>query len=72
MNKIEEAIKTYREAFKKDKGFRESYKANIAMSFRDEYDRVRKEKGRPLNLLEIQEVSNRAADNFINLWTAKT
>jgi len=68
MNQIEQANSVLKKRFKTDKDFRHSYVANIAMSFKDEYSRVKKREGRPLNNEEIHEVANTAAENFLNLW----
>jgi len=64
---IETAVKTITEAIKKDESFKESYKANIAMAFKDEYARKRKEKSN-INYSDIHEIANNAADNFLELW----
>jgi len=43
----------------KDKGCYEGWKANIAMSFVDEYRRTKKK--------DIKKIANNAADNFLKL-----
>jgi hypothetical protein len=57
---IEELV----EALKNDKEFYDVYKANIAMAFIDEYGRCEK---RYKNREDIHRISNRAAENFLNL-----
>ena len=64
---VETAVKILTEAIKKDEGLRESYKANIAMAFKDEYARKRKEKNN-INYSDIHEIANNAADDFLELW----
>ena len=65
--KVEKAVKTLTEALKKDAGFRETYKANIALAFKDEYARRRLEKNH-VNSEDVHEIANKAADNFLDLW----
>jgi len=52
---------------KNDPELRESFKANIAMAFKDEYHRKKKIR-KSLNRGDIHEIANVAADNFLNLW----
>lgn len=63
---ISEAVKVLTQALKDDVEFRESYKANIAMAFKDEYFRKKLEKNY-LNKNDLHLVANQAADNFLNL-----
>jgi len=65
--KVEEAVKILTTALKEDEGFRESYKANIAMAFKDEYARKKIDKNY-VNSNDLHEIANKAADNFLNLW----
>lgn len=48
---------------KKDSGYRESWKANIAMAFYDEFRRTPSSKR--TNLKAIHKIANKAADNFV-------
>lgn len=69
---IEDAINAYRIAFNKKDGFKDTYIANIAMAFKDEYSRwKKKKKGVNLNFNDIHKIANIAAENFINLWMKK-
>ena len=66
---IIEAVKVLTTAIKNDKDFRESYKANIAMAFKDEVDRYfTRNKTNRLNRERLHILANKAADNFLNLW----
>lgn len=47
-------------AIKTDAGYRQTWKANIAMAFQDEYRREYLHKG-------VWEIANKAADNFLDL-----
>ena len=55
-----EAVKVLIDALNTDPGYRESWKANIAMAFKDEMKRDGD---------NIHEAAQRAADNFLNLLT---
>jgi hypothetical protein len=61
------AVQTVTNEIKNDNELKEGYKANIAMAFKDEYARRRKEKSN-INYSDIHEIANKAAENFINLW----
>lgn len=63
---VSEAVKVLTQALKDDVEFREAYKANIAMSFKDEYFRKKLDK-KYLNKNDLHLVANQAADNFLNL-----
>lgn len=70
-NKLKDAVDIVVEALKNDPAYYVSWKANIAMSFKDEFERHLKEQGKrtavsKLNL-NIHKVANTAADNFLNL-----
>ncbi len=58
------AVQQLVKALKEDEGYRISWKANIAMAFKDEYART-VTSGEPI--IGVHEVANRAADNFLNL-----
>jgi len=74
MGNVKDAVKILTDAIKKDEGFRESYKANIAMAFKDEMDRngihsLNDEKQSILVTKELlHRIANNAADNFLDLW----
>lgn len=68
---LPQAINTLVEALKsedKEPGsYYYSWQANIAMAFKDEYNRVRKEKGTTLNQEDVHHVANKAAENFLDM-----
>jgi len=59
-------IKKLVKALKEDKDYYRAWKDNIAMAFKDEYYR-RKKLGHYLNLVDIHEIANTAADNFLKM-----
>ena len=59
-NKEKSPIKDLIEALRKDHGYYDSWKANIAMAFHDEYCRSFRQMG-------IRDISNVAAENFLKL-----
>lgn len=70
MTELEGAIKTLVKNLKEDPAYRVSWKANIAMAFKDESSR---RKGvlalTPTFTFDdaVNEIANRAADNFLDL-----
>ena len=60
-----EALEVVRKAIREDEGLYQTYQANIAMAFHDEVSRSQKVRVSKANLHQI---SNRAADCFLNLW----
>lgn len=68
--KTQKAVKTLCKSLKKDPEFFYAYQANIAMQFKDEYARRRKEK-RYLNNTDIHEIANDAAKSFLELLIQK-
>ena len=62
------AVRKVVKTIKKDEDLYIAYKANIAMAFKDEYDRT-KVRGVYLNRRDIHKIANNAAVNFLNLWT---
>ena len=63
---IEELV----EALKEDEGYRISWKSNIAMTFKDEFDRqIEKQDVLELGSLDIHQIANDAAENFLNQLT---
>lgn len=68
LNDTELAVKILTSKLKKDKGLRVSYKANIAMAFKDTYAQHKKKKGKPVtSAQEIHDVANEAAEYFLKL-----
>lgn len=71
-NKLKEAVSVLVEALKTDLGYRIGWQANIAMAFKDEFHNYMS-KNHPTfkeeveNEVDIYEISNRAAFNFLNL-----
>ncbi len=71
--KISESIKIITKEINSDPAYREAWKSSIAMSFKDEYYRMKKEiKQRGGGLMMpgakvIHEIANSAADNFLNM-----
>lgn len=55
-----QAVETLVKALKEDPDYRESWKANIAMAFKDAYDNADV-------MDEIHTIANTAADNFLNI-----
>jgi hypothetical protein len=64
--KTQKAVKTLTKALKKDSQLFYAYQANIAMQFKDEYSRKRKNKSY-LNNNDIHQIANDAAISFLNL-----
>lgn len=60
--KLKEAVAILIEVLKYDEGYRESWKANIAMAFKDEYQMTP-----GIGKASINEIANQAADNFLKL-----
>ena len=67
---LQEAIETLCNALREDKDLFRAYKDNIAMSFKDEYDRVNKNHLSTSDY-EIHHIANKAAENFLNLLISK-
>jgi CRISPR/Cas system-associated protein Cas10 (large subunit of type III CRISPR-Cas system) len=63
----EEAVTKLCEALKKDPEYYNSWKANIAMSFVDEFYRTYPDN----ELVEVKNIANTAADNFLRLLISK-
>lgn len=61
-------IKRFRAVLKNDPELWESYKANIAMAFRDEYHNAKLNKHhQQLSEVEIAQVANKAAEKFLTM-----
>lgn len=65
-NKLQEAVKTLIEALKSDEDYRRSWKANIAMAFKDEWRREDFQKSEQ-DFEAVHILANNSADNFLNL-----
>lgn len=64
--KLETAINTIKKALKEDKGYRESWKANIAVAFQDEFGNWRDNNaGINASNEDIHKISNIAANRFL-------
>jgi len=63
MTDIEHAVKVLVRTLRDDEGYREAWKANIAMAFYDEFNRTYPDH----NLPRLHEIANEAAGNFLNL-----
>lgn len=68
---MKNSIKKLRKAFKNDEEYRNAWIANIAMSFKDEYDRERRKK-KYLNSQDIHKIANNAADEFLKILCMKS
>lgn len=71
-NKLQESVKTLIEALKTDGDYRNSWKASIAMAFKDEYKKADEynDHDRYEGFIvhnNIHEIANKSADNFLNL-----
>ena len=69
---IQEAIKTLTKVLREDPGYRIGWQANIAVQFQDEWQKATNNGGLPADRKSIHEISNKAADNFLNLLTRET
>jgi len=63
----EEAVKHLTTQLKTDAGFREGYKANIAMAFVDEWSNEQFQQS-DQDDAAVHRLANQAAENFLNLW----
>jgi hypothetical protein len=61
-----EAVSKLTTELKNDKSFWESYKANIAMAFQDEFNNS--EVSEAIESWRIHEIANKAADRFLCQW----
>lgn len=64
--KTSKAFKKVFKAIRKDEDLYRAYKDNIAMAFKDEFSRKRLKK-EYINLRDVHEIANAAADNFLTL-----
>ena len=66
--KTKKAVNVLTKAIKNDSELYYAYQANIAMAFKDEYDRC---PAKYKNQTNIHKIANIAAKNFLNLWIKK-
>ncbi len=72
MERLKEAVATVCKALYEDEGYYIGWKANIAMAFKDEWDKKARERDFiDLGKLDIHEIANTAADNFLKLLITK-
>jgi hypothetical protein len=67
---LKKAVKTLTDEIQKDKDYRESWKANIAMAYIDAEKQYREETRKAPNALNGQDkhtIANNAADNFLTM-----
>ena len=66
---LRDSIDTLRKYLIEDEGYYIGWKANIAIQFIDEHDRVLEidNKGKPPTREQICKIADRAAQNFLNL-----
>jgi hypothetical protein len=64
---IEKEMKVVTDMIQSDQGYRYGWQANIAMAFKDEWQRAADNGGLPCTPEQIHEIANKAADNFLNL-----
>ncbi len=62
-----EAMSHLREQLKADSDYRHTWQANIAMQFKDEWQRSVDKSGLPCTPDHIHEIANKAADEFLTL-----
>ncbi len=68
--KLQHAVQVLCEELKTDEGYRESWKANIAMAFKDEWNNHMMEvQAKGKGYTDMHKISNDAADRFLNLLT---
>jgi len=67
-NNLKNAVEVLIDALRTDEGYRIGWQANIAMSFYDEWRNGAQERDYiDLGKLDIHEISNNAAKNFLEL-----
>lgn len=69
---IQEAIKALITALNEDEEYRYSWQANIAMQFKDEWQRAVDAGGLPHIPEQIHQIANDAAVSFLNLLCRET
>jgi len=70
-DKLKEAVATVCEAIRTDEGYKISWVANIAMTFKDEYWKAVQDFGalEQPDQIKIHNIANKAANNFLDLLT---
>jgi hypothetical protein len=67
---IANALQVLKKELNTDSGYREAWKANIAMPFKDYYAAWKKNNpGKTPNSDEVHEIANKAADYFLDILT---
>lgn len=66
---LKESVNTLCEELNADEGYRYSWHANIAMAFKDEWQRAVDNGGLPATPDQIHVIANDAAKNFLDLLT---
>jgi len=71
--KIEDAIDNLIYALNEDNDYRESWKANIAMAYKDNYHWYKEKTGKTvMNKEDLHIIANNAADYFLKQLTNQT
>jgi hypothetical protein len=66
-------VKQLSKKLRKDEGYRESWKANIAMAFKDSWNQYSKKKRKTvMNKLDRHIIANEAAEYFLTLLCLPT
>lgn len=69
MDNLQNAVKIVTDQIKSDPDLYIAYQSNIAMAFKDEWDRQARDRQYiDLGKLDIHEIANQAAKNFLDLW----
>jgi hypothetical protein len=63
--RVSDAVKTIVKELKADEGYRIGWQANIAMAFKDEWQRTVDSGVLPIAQDQIHAIANQAADNFL-------
>jgi len=64
---IKKEVDVLRKTLKEDEGYYIAWQANIAMAFKDQFERFSEEHGIISAVENIHEIANTAAKNFLNL-----
>lgn len=68
---VKHAVEILQSAIIHDADYRDSWKASIAMAFKDEWEKLPQMKTQLTSANTIHEVANGAAERFINQFTEK-
>ena len=66
------AVQRIAKALKEDDGYKISWIANVAMPFKDEWQRSVENGGLPATKEQIHEIANKAAEHFVWLLSKQT